>query len=1265
MVSGEGMMGRSGFLCAFVVVTVGALFLAGSRASAAPTNVQECGFFQPYDTGRCPVPQLPPNLVLVATLPTTPLTHVFPCPDGKGSYGVTDVYSNSKIYRLVPNGDDIATQRYYYPMAYVVYDFSRSQWDCFGNKTQIVSPNHVSGLSGHGLTNFVTEGVPHPLDLRGSYIRFFYRGPDRGYEAVIGGPDGDLTGSGLEHNPPPFARVGHYPVLDLCRADEIEWSTEAIQFPLTGGARVVEARITSDRPCYWLVHKGPFDHGRADYETNHAYYYRFGVGVADGNELGEPLPGKTFPNGYGSGTIRLHVAALGSAAPWDASLWVNDVSIPVTLGANASATPRLRHAGQVVGAASELHIKSPGHAPDVLPVDEPFTVDCTDAAGSTVACDWRLRVDLLAADTYVSGHLQTLNADVHSAALTPGGVFKAGFVTAPVVTSADAPDGAVRYLSLPNPVAGRMTFSVDCPNGSCSARSWKVDVKVPGLVALGDSPLILVAGKTAEHQQNQFVHPDLADALTKGAELFQKQLAAQNVPVAKRPRLVITDISLPYGGAFDVAGKMKVNGAKVASPAGDWLPPHHNHSAGKAADLRINFRPPEPQAQLSTEEARKVRHALEIAMGEVTRFGVNEGPDDDTNHWHVELKKPDRRKTARSTTPAYAATCAPSSPLPEARLTGTVMQIGVGSYRYAYRLEVPAASGSGIDAFQLPVAGPVTDLVAPSGWHAVSTDDKAGRTTVLFVADAAVLADDPSMDGEQPLSAMAVLPGGMLEGFSFSNPKGPGSVSFEAHGRLPTPTFSDEAEAEEYSRSCAGLDGSQLAGGDVVGPSEQTIVYLAEGATGSFFDTRLALLNPYPSATTVTMRFLRDDGQTIVQTLDLPAQTRRTVAVGSIPGLESANFSTVVESPSLVVIDRTMTWDRTGYGSHAETGVPAPARTWYLAEGSTSSDFSLFYLLQNPNDQATTATVRYLRPLGFPPIERTYELAPQSRTTIAVDGEQPELASTDVSAVITAIRPIIAERAMYKSTPTQTFAAGHGSAGVTAPSTTWFFAEGATGAFFDLFILLANPGDSAATVRVDYLLSTGETHTKTYQVPGNSRHTIFVDAEQLPEGSGIRPLVNVAVSTTITSNVPIIAERTMWWPSPELSANYWTEAHNSAGVAATGTKWALAEGEQGSALGTETYILIANTSSTAGRARVTLIFEDGSTAEREFDLTATSRTNVQVGSEIPAAAGKRFGAIVESIGPTPAQIVVERAMYTNPGGITWAAGTNAVATRLQ
>jgi hypothetical protein len=65
-----------------------------------------------------------------------------------------------------------------------------------------------------------------------------------------------------------------------------------------------------------------------------------------------------------------------------------------------------------------------------------------------------------------------------------------------------------------------------------------------------------------------------------------------------------------------------------------------------------------------------------------------------------------------------------------------------------------------------------------------------------------------------------------------------------------------------------------------------------------------------------------------------------------------------------------------------------------------------------------------------------------------------------------------------------------------------------------------------------------------------------------------------------------------------------------------------------------------------------------------FGLLPRSRTNVSGSSEFSAAAGRRFGAVVESLDPNPVQIVVERAMYMGPGGITWVAGTNVLATRL-
>jgi hypothetical protein len=247
---------------------------------------------------------------------------------------------------------------------------------------------------------------------------------------------------------------------------------------------------------------------------------------------------------------------------------------------------------------------------------------------------------------------------------------------------------------------------------------------------------------------------------------------------------------------------------------------------------------------------------------------------------------------------------------------------------------------------------------------------------------------------------------------------------------------------------------------------------------------------------------------------------------------------------------------------------------------------------------------------------------------------------------------------MYRPVGTQVFGAGHEGAGVGAPTLEWYFAEGATGPYFDLFFLVANPNASAAQVEARYLKPDGSVIVRSYTVDPNSRFNVWVDHEGAE-------LADTSVATTfrVTNGVPVIIERAMWWrldESPE-----WYEGHDSAGATATGEAWGLAAGEVGGARSLETYILIVNTSLTPGTARVTLSFEDGTQVTRDFPLAATSRATVAVASDFPEATDKRFGALVESVGATPAQIVVERAMYGNAGTTTWAAGTSALGARLR
>jgi hypothetical protein len=445
--------------------------------------------------------------------------------------------------------------------------------------------------------------------------------------------------------------------------------------------------------------------------------------------------------------------------------------------------------------------------------------------------------------------------------------------------------------------------------------------------------------------------------------------------------------------------------------------------------------------------------------------------------------------------------------------------------------------------------------------------------------------------------------------------------------------------------------------------------YFAEGATGSFFTTEIALLNATGTPTDAVVTFQKPDGTSVPVPLTLNGLERRTVNPATFPGLENTALATVIESTQPLIADRTMRWDARGYGSHTETSIAQPLTQWYLAEGATTG-FDLFYLIQNPGPDPATVQVRYLLPAPQAPLVKSYTVSGNSRFNIWVNveqfdtpaGPQALLASAELSAAFTSDRPVIVERAMYLSRNGRQFDAGHESAASPELSTAWFLAEGATGPYFDLFALIANPNDTAATIDVTYLLG-NSSFTKAYTVPGNSRFNIWVDQDD-PR------LADTAVSMSLrsTNAVPVLVERAMWWPGSFAS---WFEGHNSRGAIETGEKWGLADGQVGGPFGIETYALVANTSAFEASVRVTVVFEDGTTQVGTYAVPGNGRFNVPMGVFFPATVDKRFGVVVESLPVTggTAQIVVERASYSNAvidgQTVTWAAGANAFGTKLR
>ena len=289
-------------------------------------------------------------------------------------------------------------------------------------------------------------------------------------------------------------------------------------------------------------------------------------------------------------------------------------------------------------------------------------------------------------------------------------------------------------------------------------------------------------------------------------------------------------------------------------------------------------------------------------------------------------------------------------------------------------------------------------------------------------------------------------------------------------------------------------------------------------------------------------------------------------------------------------------------------------------------------LLANASATASDVTLTFLRE-GSTPHTHTVTVPPNARVTVAANGI-PELVGRSFSIVVDATTPIIAERAMYFGTA-RIFDGGHESTGVAAGAQSWFLAEGATGPFFETFVLIGNPNPAAATVVVTFLTDGGQTVVRNTTVPANGRLTINIESED-------PILANAAVSTAVVASQPVVVERAMYWPGPPST---WAEAHNSFGSTVVSARWGLAEGRVGMDHGFETYILLANPNTTAANVQITFLRANGSTVVKTFTVNASSRFNVAASSAAPELQNEEFGALIEVTNGLG--IGVERAMYSN------------------
>ncbi|MBN2168010.1 MAG: hypothetical protein JW738_02100 [Actinobacteria bacterium] len=359
---------------------------------------------------------------------------------------------------------------------------------------------------------------------------------------------------------------------------------------------------------------------------------------------------------------------------------------------------------------------------------------------------------------------------------------------------------------------------------------------------------------------------------------------------------------------------------------------------------------------------------------------------------------------------------------------------------------------------------------------------------------------------------------------------------------------------------------------------------------------------------------------------------------------------------------------------------------WYLPEGYTGGNFDTYILLQNPTGGEAEATVRFMTDASITdPL--VLDLEGNSRTTIKVD-DQPGLANANVSTMVEASKGIIVERAMYFNYEGGK-AGGSNSIGASNTSRTWYLAEGYTGGSFDTYILVMNPNDVPAHIKVKFITPKADEGTgremnpydpepvpqpeyieQEYDIPANRRFTIGVD--------GIPGLENTEVSAIVYSMAPegsgsgeevpgVVAERSMYFDYGGIKGG-----HCSIGAPYTSSTWYMAEGRTADRY--DTYVLVMNPNDVPVNVKATFMVpgveaaveedpeDEGdedldTTIVKEYQLEPYERFTIPV-DQIEGLESTDLSTMIESSAvEEPAEgsgsggyyVVAERAMYFSDG----------------
>jgi len=315
-----------------------------------------------------------------------------------------------------------------------------------------------------------------------------------------------------------------------------------------------------------------------------------------------------------------------------------------------------------------------------------------------------------------------------------------------------------------------------------------------------------------------------------------------------------------------------------------------------------------------------------------------------------------------------------------------------------------------------------------------------------------------------------------------------------------------------------------------------------------------------------------------------------------------------------------------GAASRASASIAVQGRLpvttrYYFPHGDTTGDHRTVIALLNAG--GTPATVRMTFLYQNAP-ERSYTQTVPAHSHASVDLSLAAGAGRNVSIIVESDRQIGAQSIIY-------YGAGDTSSasGASAPSGTWYLAEGYTGGSFREYLTVMNPNTTFANVDVRFLPFNGKPPVE-HRFTVRPRSNIRIDAGQY--------VPNQSTSAIVTADKGVVVERSMRFGAGRRGA------HDKIGVVAASTVWQFAEGE--SAANRQTFLTILNPNP-AAPASVTATFYDRTgkpVGQKTIVVGALRRGNIKLNDLLPNA---QVATVVTSNVP----VVVERPLYEGPADL--------------